>query len=301
MLIYKKDYKCKQRSPQLLFTSFELTSFEVGGTDPVFCAVAYRPPKYNKNFINEFTDFPAEIMQKFDRVLIVGDFNIHVCCLDKSMGKDFLTLIDSFNLVQSVTGPTHRLGHTLDLVLSYGLLLSNMEICDSGLSDHMSVLFDVLFKPINHCPPARCCRILKLSSADQFSAAFNQLSIPPYNSSSNIEELCSWLDSTCQRIFDSVAPIKTRQPRPKPEPWFNDRTHAVRRDSRRAERKWKKDKLEVSHQMMKDCWRRYQTSVKEEKSKYLTNVMSSNSQNPRVLHSKSDSKFCAKCLPGCLT
>lgn len=42
-----------------------------------------------------------------------------------------LRIIDSFNLVQSVTGPTHERGHTLDLVLSYGLPVFNLEICDA--------------------------------------------------------------------------------------------------------------------------------------------------------------------------
>lgn len=53
--------------------------------------------------------------------MTVGDFNIHVCRSDKPLVQDFLTLIRSFNLVQSVTGPAHQHGHTLDLVSSCGL------------------------------------------------------------------------------------------------------------------------------------------------------------------------------------
>lgn len=69
-------------------------------------AVVYQPPKYIKDFINDFADFLADIMPKYDWVLIVGDFNIHVCCPDSPMAKAFLDLIDYFNLVQSVAGPT---------------------------------------------------------------------------------------------------------------------------------------------------------------------------------------------------
>lgn len=35
--------------------------------------------------------------------------------------KDFLNLKESFNLVQSVKGPTQEKGHTLDLILSHGI------------------------------------------------------------------------------------------------------------------------------------------------------------------------------------
>ena len=50
----------------------------VSQSDPVLCAVIYRPPKYNKDFVNDFSDLLAEIMPKYDRVLLVGDFNIRV-------------------------------------------------------------------------------------------------------------------------------------------------------------------------------------------------------------------------------
>lgn len=93
-------------------------------TDPVFCAVIYRPAKYTKNFINDVSDFFS--WDYAQSVLIIGDFNMHVCCPDKPLVKDFLSLIDSFSLVQSVPGPTHEHGHTLDLVLSYGLPVTNL-------------------------------------------------------------------------------------------------------------------------------------------------------------------------------
>jgi len=67
------------------------------------------------------------------------------------------------------------------------------------------------------------------------------------------DELSSWFHSTCKAAIDTVAPLKTRQPKTKSEPWLNDTTRAVRRDCRRAERKWKKDKLQVSFQMLREC------------------------------------------------
>lgn len=104
---------------------------------------------------NDFSDFMSVIMPKYDRVLIVGDFNVNVCCPNKPMAKDFLNLIDFFNFVQSVFGPTRECGHTLDLVLSYGLPVHNLEICDTILSDHMPVLFEVALA----CT-TRCCSVL---------------------------------------------------------------------------------------------------------------------------------------------
>ncbi len=76
--------------------------------------------------------------------MIVGDFNIHICCEDKPLVKDFLNVIESFNLTQFASGPTHQCGHTLDLVLGCGLSVSISEICVVPILDHSMILFDVL-------------------------------------------------------------------------------------------------------------------------------------------------------------
>lgn len=41
-------------------------------------------------------------MLHYDSVLILGDFNIHVCCPSSMFTSDFIKLLDSFNLTQYV-------------------------------------------------------------------------------------------------------------------------------------------------------------------------------------------------------
>ncbi len=88
------------------------------------------------------------------------------------MVKDFLCLIDSFNLVQSVSGPTQERGHTLDLVLSFGLPVRNLEICDAVFSDHMPVLFDIALacNTVETRTAIRPCRIINPSTAVKFTS-----------------------------------------------------------------------------------------------------------------------------------
>ena len=90
-----QHFKCRHICLQSSFTSFELCLFELGRSRVVLCAVIYRPPKYNKAFINDFSEFLAEIPPKYDRVLIIGDFNIHTCCPDEPISRNFLNVIDS--------------------------------------------------------------------------------------------------------------------------------------------------------------------------------------------------------------
>ncbi len=62
---------------------------------------------------------------KFERILILGDFNIHIDKNDSTMTRDFLSLLDCFDLKQLVDCPTHIKGHTLDLVITNGTFLSH--------------------------------------------------------------------------------------------------------------------------------------------------------------------------------
>lgn len=149
--ILKSCLHCKPLS--MAFTSFELSCFELGARNPVLCAVIYRPPKHNQDFIKDFSDFIAVIRTNYDRILIVGDFNVHVCCPSKAMVKEFLDLIDGFNLIQHVAGSTQIHGHLLDLVLSYGLPIDNVLVSDAIFSDHCPVMFDFVSNDLAK-PPA---------------------------------------------------------------------------------------------------------------------------------------------------
>lgn len=62
----------------------------------------------NGNFISDFVDFLSRFMFHYERILIVGDFNIHICCDNKPLVIDFTNVVESFDLTQSVFEPTHQ-------------------------------------------------------------------------------------------------------------------------------------------------------------------------------------------------
>ena len=179
----------------------------------MLCILIYRPPKQPTNFISEFSELLTLTLPNYDRVLILGDFNIHVCCPTHPLVKEFSTVIEQFNLTQSITSPTHVKNHTLDLVLSSGLSPSNLELIDICISDHKAIMFDSLLTP---SAPTQLfssdSRILTSSTSTQFSAAFRaapttcQLESPFL--SLNTEELLSLFNQSCNQILNSVAPLK---------------------------------------------------------------------------------------------
>ena len=75
-----------------VYKSFEMLSFLIHATTPLLCAVIYRPPK-STNFLDEFSEFLSILTPKYDHALILGDFNVHVCCPSHAMASDFITLL----------------------------------------------------------------------------------------------------------------------------------------------------------------------------------------------------------------
>ena len=69
-------------------------------------------------FIDEFTAFlETKILQR-GHLLIGGDFNTHVDNPNDRNGQMFSDLLESLGLKQHIVGPTHKSGHTLDLLIT---------------------------------------------------------------------------------------------------------------------------------------------------------------------------------------
>ena len=160
------------------------------------------------------------------------------------------------------------------------------EICDVPISDHLPVMFTLTLPGAQASTraPARRLRALNPLTASQFSVAFID-SMPPTSDLENIsaEEILSSFNSTCSNILDLIAPFKDRRPKPVTEPWLNDYTRTLRRTCRRAERKWKRDKLYVSLGILRESLANYQKAVKSAKTQFISNLVSKNSHRPQVI------------------
>ena len=289
--IFKDSFKCKLL-PIESFLSFEVQLFIIHLSSPILCALVYRPPKlYENYFIEEFSDLVSLMAARSEKLLILGDINVHVCCPDKPLVKDFLNIIDSFNLQQSVSGPTHEKGHTLDLVLSSGLNILNTDIFMIGVSDHSMIVFEALLPPPTPTPlPSHhLTRSINPTTATIFSdtlmrsysSEISNIIMAP----TNTENLVSFFEMVSSKTLDRVAPEKLVRCKPKmvSTPWLNETARTLRQACRQAERTWKHDKLQISYDILKNSLKTYQASVKAAKSDYYANLINTHSNRPQVL------------------
>ena len=105
----------------------------------IFFQIIYRFP--NTSMIdlgNELADhFESHASNLTDKMLLVGDFNVHVDNPDNSDTILLDDLLASYNLVKRVNFPTLKLQHTLDLIIDNG---DNLLIMSTSrgllISDH---------------------------------------------------------------------------------------------------------------------------------------------------------------------
>ncbi len=178
-------------------TGFKYNSFEVmvlhitlsreksiNDKSPVMFVLAtvYRPPGHHTDFIKEFGDFLSELVLAADKVLIVGDFNIHVDNEKDALGSAFIDILNSIGVRQHVSGPTHSRNHTLDLMLSHGIDVNRVEILQQSddMSDHYRVLCKLhIVKAVNSTPSYKYGRTITSTTKDCFVS-----NLPDYLNSS---------------------------------------------------------------------------------------------------------------------
>ncbi len=117
---------------EYLYTSLCVNGVTMFGV--VYIGDIYRPQSLSPNqFLNDFADLLEFLLVDHpSKLLIVGDFNIHVDSESNSFSQKFRSFVESCDLFQHVGESTHHGGHTLDVVLSR--LVDNL-VLDSHVSD----------------------------------------------------------------------------------------------------------------------------------------------------------------------
>ena len=155
-------------------------------------------------------------------LLIFGDFNIHV---DDPRDTDcvrFLGLLESMGLQQDVDVPTHKSGHTLDLIITRcgDSLLSTNPIADCLFSDHFTVIrSDLIIKKLSLTIKEISYRKTKSIDIQSFKNDLQKSALCQHTPDS-LDELVNLYNTTLSSTLDAHAPVITKTIRSRPlVPW----------------------------------------------------------------------------------
>ena len=292
-LIHRDNLKAKRVNFESVPVSFELVAATI-----VF-AVLYRKGSepVREQFFTELTSVLEALAVFSCDVVLTGDFNIHVDDVTDSHAVRLADLLKSFGLVQSVVGPTHVLGRTLDLVITRSdRPRPDVSVDLPQLSDHSLIRFRL---PIQRPPPRHIdveTRAWRGFNADSFRAdllASRLCCSPDSYEDLSVDELQDVYDTTMSQLLDKHVPKRTVRRRYQPmTPWFDSDCAAARRRTRLAERIYRRSKAAADRVAWVDRVRALHRLYVEKQNTYWERKVAESHGNPKKLWQTLDSVMC---------
>ena len=185
-------------------------------------------------------------------LLLTGDFNVQFEKSNSKQVRDLIDLTSSFGLEQFVCGPSHKFGHTIDLLFANRLDfdMGDIEPINYNLGDHFAIFFDLPNIAKTDIPEKREIKYRDVKTLDIPGLASSlstslQSAFRDKIDTSSFHELLNIYNETVSTEFNNHAPWKTKTLTPSAEspPWLDSEYKANRAARRRLERKWKKSGL----------------------------------------------------------
>ena len=203
-----------------------------------------RLPTRQSTFFNELSSV-FEWLATFNCPMIIcGDFNIHIDGDNDVHGAHLADVLQLFDYVQHVTGPTHKLGHTLDLVITRADTdVSDVRVGDM-VSDHALVHFTLRSHKSTDKVQSITSRAWRKLSMDTFSsdlAASSLCADPDMFDDMSADEMAQLYRSVMTGLLDKHCPVVTIRRKTKhTTPWFDSDCRVQRRRDtvRAAERRF---------------------------------------------------------------
>ena len=222
-------------------------------------------------------------------LIITGDFNFHIENTEEYKdANEFLGLADSFNLHQRVTGVTHTLGGTLDLIMTATVdIAKEVEIADETLgSDHHPVSFRV------------DCSIIPESEYIVFTRRkYKELDIDRFKddlsvalSCHTLKDLSAWdavtlYNNIVQNTLDSHCPITTTHTKKRPSsPWFTKELQETKRLKRRYERAYRKNRTYSTKDAYMSAKKRYNSTMAITRNDYYKNKLDETKKDMKSMY-----------------
>ena len=145
-----------------------------------------------------------------DKILLMGDFHIHVNNSSDGLAKAFLSITDTLRFRQLVQDPTHIGGNTLDLVLTRGVDISDLVVSSytSALSDHFLLTFQVVVScPCDDAQTAFSCRRITPATTTAMADKLPPSLAPLCNYWGSVDCLTDELNNALSAAIDYVAPL----------------------------------------------------------------------------------------------
>ena len=265
----------------------ELSAFDLRIQDHVIdLLVIYRYPNTSVvSFCNDLADILGNnILTLKGHCILTGDFNI---CIDDTSDNNTRTLndmLDSLGMINHITFPTHKQGHTPDLFIEEGNSPLIMKVTRGHLmSDHHFIHAHLNIcknKPeVNEVTFRKYKRINMTTFKEEL-----QRTLQVKHTTHDLTSLVNRYNSDLRKILDKHAPEKKRLVKiTHKQPWFTDK---IRREiilRRVKEWKWLQDQSYYSFMAFYHQRRYVANTIQQAKREYYSMKLEENRNNVKAV------------------
>ena len=210
-------------------------------------------------------------------MLIVGDFNFHLDSSTNSKTVRIMDILQTFRFCQAVSVPTHRCGHTLDLVVhrEEDSLFCSVSVCHSLSSDHLPEMCSLNILKPEFCPVLQTTRNLRAIDREHFRQDVASLTtVQP-------DITADQFNTQMRRLLDTHAPSTQRQAtRHRRSPLYfsiASELRSMKQERRRAERRWLSTGLTIHKEIISTIKHKISHLVNTAKSTFYSVKVSTTS------------------------
>jgi len=218
---------------------------------------------------------------------MTGDFNLYLDDPNDSQAQQFLSVLNSTNLTQHVSFPTHRDNHTLDLVITANnsSLSPVIDYSPVSPSDHFPIFSTLIISPLPSSPSFYfSIRCLKSNSISKFTTDVLDSSRLITHPPTDLSDLVDSCNSTLATLPDKRAPLKTKSIRAKfPNLWFTPALSKLKSARRYLERIWFHHPSFHDLKFFRTATNSYHSAIIRAKKVFNSSLTSSSSSVPRKL------------------
>ena len=299
-VIFKDSFATKTEKVSA-YKSFELIELTLRTQkDCIRLGVVYRPPSGGKSgqpvsvFQKEFQDYINSHASSVGKLLVVGDFNLHMDRLSSHEAAQFKEVLFSLNLQQHVTTATHDHGHMLDLVITRDgeSLVEDITIHPAVMSDHNPLSFCVKIKKPEK--QRRTITYRKICDIDKEKFAQDiQGSDLITDPAEELDDLVNQYNSSLSSILDKHAPVRTKQVMLRHNtPWYTEDIQEVKKRRRKAERRWRSSGLAIDLDILRTERIRMNKICADAKAKYYKDKITECAKDQKSLFKFADQLLC---------
>ena len=254
-VLVKQTIKRKQLKTKM-FSSFEHTVVKIflkNNKSTILVCIYRLLFESSVVFFEELTMMLEQMVTLHDCVIIAGDVNIHTET-DESYARQLNDILDMFNMIQHIDGPTQRMGHTLDIVATYDDKphVSEVTITEyADVSNHHLVDFKATCVPEVRCYKKVVYRNLNSIDQEKFSDEVKQR-WGTIDKDVTFGENVTRYNNMLEDMMNQKAPERSKMIKIVPDaPWFDNEYRELRKQRRRAEKAYKKSNRPEDHEALK--------------------------------------------------